>query len=194
MTAEPAVEATAYLALGSNVGDRASHLAHALRRLGEECDLTGVSSVFESDPVGYHDQPPFLNMVARVCCRRSPRELLDLSLEIEAERGRVRSFRGAPRTLDVDLLLHGERVVAEAGLEIPHPRMADRAFVLVPLLEVDPGAVEPGTKRPYADRLRDLVVAGRGARADEPLGSDVAAGLGLRVVMRGEELLDDTGS
>lgn len=197
MTPDQQAETTAFLALGSNVGDRRSHLAHAIRRLDDEDEVTGLSRVFESEPVGYVDQPPFLNMVVRLCTRRSPRELLDLALAIEGERGRERTFRGAPRTLDVDVLLHGRRVVDEPGLELPHPRMADRPFVLVPLLELERGLREPGTGRSYAELLSRLVtVDGHGrelglAEPDRGVGVDGDVDLrelGLRVYMDGAEL------
>lgn len=142
---------TAFLGLGSNVGDRRAHLAHALHRLDTLSELTGVSSVWETDPVGYEDQRRFLNLVVRIVTRASPRELLRRTREIERERGRERRFRNAPRTLDIDLLLYGDRVVDEEGLEIPHPRMPERAFVVVPLLELDSGLVDPRTGEPYAE-------------------------------------------
>jgi 2-amino-4-hydroxy-6-hydroxymethyldihydropteridine diphosphokinase len=142
-----------YLGLGSNVGDREGHLAHALRRLDGETDLGAVSAVYETEPVGFVDQGPFLNMVARLETGRGPEELLGLVRDIEAERQRARTFRNAPRTLDIDILLYGRRMVRAEGLTIPHPRMHERPFVLVPLLELEPELTEPGTGRPYRDLL-----------------------------------------
>ena len=142
----------AYLGLGSNVGDRKAHLAHALRRLDEEYRLTGVSSVWETEPVGYEDQARFLNLVARVETDASARSLLDTVRGIEEERGRERRFRNAPRTLDIDILLYGDAVLDEEGLTVPHPRMHERTFVLVPLLELDPGIRDPGTGERYAEQ------------------------------------------
>lgn len=163
----------AFLGLGSNVGDRQAHLAHALHQLDALYELTGVSSVWETDPVGYEDQRRFLNLVARIATRASPRELLRTTRKIEAERGRERRFRNAPRTLDIDLLLYGDRVVEEEGLEIPHPRMAERAFVVVPLLELDPGLVDPRTGESYAEM-----------DAATPSSNE------MHRIMDGEELLD----
>ncbi|MFW6331642.1 MAG: 2-amino-4-hydroxy-6-hydroxymethyldihydropteridine diphosphokinase [Gemmatimonadota bacterium] len=206
--------ADAYLALGSNVGGRRAHLAFALRRLGELGRITGLSSVWETDPVGFREQRRFLNMVVRLVTPLEPLELLESTRSIERDRGRTPDFRNAPRTLDIDILLHGDRRVVEDGLRIPHPRMRERPFVLVPLLELDPTIADPGSGRPYADDLAGLVgrhsVRAPGPalaprerdeddlRAATDLGdagelgnlSDLAA-LGVRRVMDGEELLDD---
>lgn len=176
----------AYVGLGSNIGDRERHLEHALRRLAGAAALEAVSGVYETEPVGYLQQPPFLNAVARVGTSLGPRGLLALARDIEAERNRERAFPGAPRTLDVDILLYGDRIVEEPGLRVPHPRMADRAFVLVPLLELDGDLTDPVTGVPYGERLARL--RRDAGAADGPAGLDA---LGLRRVMRGERLLDD---
>jgi 2-amino-4-hydroxy-6-hydroxymethyldihydropteridine diphosphokinase len=164
-----------YLGLGSNVGDRAAHLAHALARLGEEARITGLSSVYETDPVGITDQPRFLNMVARIEADLEPEQLLHLARAIEAERHRVRTVRNAPRTLDVDILLFGDRQIRQEGLTVPHPRMNERPFVLAPLLELAPDLTEPGTGRRYAD----IFAAGGGV-----------SGAGMVLTMSGEALLE----
>jgi 2-amino-4-hydroxy-6-hydroxymethyldihydropteridine diphosphokinase len=164
-----------YLGLGSNVGDRAAHLAHALARLGQEARITGLSSVYETDPVGITDQPRFLNMVARIEADLEPEQLLHLARAIEAERHRVRTVRNAPRTLDVDILLFGDRQIRQEGLAIPHPRMNERPFVLAPLLELAPDLAEPGTGRRYAD-----IFAARGG----------ISGAGMVLTMPGEALLE----
>lgn len=145
-----------YLGLGSNVGDREAHLAHAVARLQGEGRVTGVSSVYETDPVGYLDQPPFLNLVVRLETAHDPEDLLRRTRDVEAARGRERAFRNAPRTLDIDILLYGDRQLRLEGLTVPHPRMNDRPFVLVPLLELAPGLLEPGTGRPYREVLDSL--------------------------------------
>ena len=170
-----AVSVTAFLGLGSNVGDRRAHLAHALHRLEEEYELTGVSSVWETDPVGYEDQSPFLNLVARVEADGGARSLLETVRRIEAERGRERTFRNAPRTLDIDVLLYGDAVVDEEGLTVPHPRMRDRPFVLVPLLELDAGLADPRT----GERYGEMKAASSSSRT------------GMERLMAGEELRDD---
>lgn len=125
--------------LGSNLGDRLAHLATGVRGLERLLEGLRCSPVYETEPVGaaYTGQPAFLN----VCCvgetRTPPRPLLDRFRALESEAGRTRPEGGdAPRTLDVDLLLYGERVIDEPGLQVPHPRMAERAFVLVPLADV----------------------------------------------------------
>lgn len=141
-------EVTAFLGLGSNVGDRLANLEAALRDLDadEETAVEEISGVYETEPVGGVEQPDFLNLVARVATRRRPRELLDLCHEVEAAHGRDRSRepRHGPRTLDVDILLYGDERVDEPDLEVPHPRLTERAFVLVPLAELlPPGAALP---------------------------------------------------
>lgn len=147
---------TAYVGIGSNLPERAAHLTHALHRLDEVATVSGASGVYESDAVGCPAQPSYLNMVARLETELGPEALLERLQGIEAERGRERSFKNAPRTLDLDLLLHGDHRLDLPGLTIPHPRMTKRAFVLVPLLELDPGLVEPHSGRPYRDYLADL--------------------------------------
>lgn len=164
-TAGPALQAEvrAFLGLGANVGDREGHLGHAVRRLQHALRVTGLSSVYHTAPVGNLRQRHFLNMVVRVETGRSARELLALTRTIEAERGRVRSVRNAPRTLDIDLLLHGDAIISEPDLEVPHPRMADRAFVLVPLLELEPELRDPRTGSPYRTYLEGAAGAVRRA-------------------------------
>lgn len=135
----------AYLALGSNVGDRLGSLRGALALLSRWVTVEAASGVYESDPVGYEDQPRFLNAVVRVATALPPRALLARCLEVEAELGRTRSFRNAPRIIDIDIVLYEDRIVDEPGLSIPHPRMMERAFVLQPLLELEPDARHPAS-------------------------------------------------
>ena len=116
--------------------------------------MSGLSSVYETVPVGYLDQGPFLNMAVRLETRLEPTELHGVARDLEAERSRERTVRNAPRTLDVDLLLYGALRLESEELVIPHPRMADRPFVLVPLLELDPGLADPVTGRPYGAMLK----------------------------------------
>ncbi len=157
--------ATAWLGLGTNVGARARHLRHALHALAREpaVALTGVSTVYETEPVGYTDQPRFLNMVVRLETSLEPEDLLALGRRLERERGRERTVRNGPRTLDVDILLYDDRRIDRPGLTIPHPRMRERAFVLVPLLELDPDLVDPTTGRPLAEA--EAAVPAPGMRA-----------------------------
>jgi len=142
----------AYVSIGTNLGDRDAHLALALRRLAElpDTELVAVSPVFETDPVGPPPQGPFLNAVARLRTRLAPRALLEALLAIEQEAGRVRGERNAARTLDLDLLLHGDRVLEEPGLILPHPRLAERPFVLEPLAALAPALVHPTLGEPIA--------------------------------------------
>lgn len=106
--------------------------------------LARMSSLYRSAPVGYIDQPDFINAVALIETALTPRMLLDALLQIEQRLGRVRDFPNAPRTLDLDLILYGDTVCAEPALTIPHPRMHERTFVLVPLAEIAPDTVVPG--------------------------------------------------
>lgn len=136
-----------YIGVGANLGDREATIRTALDRLDaeEEIEVVRVSSLRETDPVGYVDQPRFLNGAAALETDLPPRELLERMLAVERELGRVRDGpRFGPRTIDLDLLLYGDAVVDEPGLLIPHPRMAERAFVLEPLAELDPELVVPG--------------------------------------------------
>lgn len=133
------------VALGSNLGDRQAHLDFAVRRLRESIDSLVVSRAIETDPVGDASQPRFLNAAAVGTTVLSARGLLELLLRIEGERGRERPRSGAARTLDLDLVLYGDAVIAEPGLEVPHPRFRDRAFVLEPLAEIGADLRDPVT-------------------------------------------------
>ena len=132
-----------YIALGSNLGDRLEHLRAGLRGLAGQVDVDAVSDVVESEAVGYLDQPDFLNAVVRGRTRLDPEKLLGLLLSVEARSGRRRTKVGGPRTLDMDLIFYGDRVIDTTILSVPHPRWSERAFVCVPLLQVDPGRVDP---------------------------------------------------
>ncbi|WP_370452181.1 2-amino-4-hydroxy-6-hydroxymethyldihydropteridine diphosphokinase [Cohnella sp. AR92] len=128
----------AYAALGANLGDREATLREAIRRLGNSdgTELVRVSDFYETDPVGYTDQPAFLNMAVSLRTKLSPLQLLHRLLEIENELGRVRTIRWGPRAVDLDLLRY-EGVEMDSGeLTLPHPRMHERSFVLVPLQDV----------------------------------------------------------
>lgn len=129
---------TAFLGLGSNLGKREEMLREALERLNrrEGIQIDRVSDIYETDPVGYTDQPPFLNLVCKIRTALSPHELLDTVLEIERELGRERLIRWGPRTVDIDVLLYGSEHIDTPDLSVPHPRLMERAFVLVPLADV----------------------------------------------------------
>lgn len=128
----------AYLALGSNLGEREDHLKLAINAIHAipETTVTALSHVYETDPVGFEDQPAFLNMVIRVETTLSPEELLRRTLAIEQELGRVRTIRWGPRLIDIDILFYEDWQVSEPDLQIPHPAMVERAFVLVPLRDI----------------------------------------------------------
>ncbi len=159
----------AAIGFGSNLGDRSSHIADAVGSLSESGSLVRVSSLYETDPIGGPEQGPYLNAVAIIETDLSVRELLMRCLEIEREHGRERRERWGPRTLDLDVLLYGEQVVAGPDLTVPHPRMAERRFVLEPLLEAWPDAVLPdGT--PISDLIPP--VAGQKVRKLEAVVPD----------------------
>jgi 2-amino-4-hydroxy-6-hydroxymethyldihydropteridine diphosphokinase len=149
---KPRKESTiAYVGLGANLGERETTIAEALRRMDED-ECTSVlrsTAPIETEPVGYEDQPRFLNAAARVATTRSARELLALLLQVERELGRVRSEgpRYGPRKIDLDLLLYGDETIDEPGLEVPHPRLHERRFALEPLAELDPALAVPGRGR-----------------------------------------------
>lgn len=128
--------ATVYLGIGSNLGDRLENLKEAVRLLAPAVRVTAHSSYYETDPVGYTDQPLFLNACIRGETELSPQDLLRLCKHIEEERQRVATVRWGPRTCDVDILLYGDFTLVTTELIIPHERMQERAFVLVPLAEI----------------------------------------------------------
>lgn len=151
----------AYLALGSNLGDRLELLREAVRRLGESegIEVARSSRVFETEPVG-PPQPAYLNAVIEVRTTLDPRQLLEACRAAEDELGRVRTERWGPRTIDVDILTFDDRTVDEPDLQIPHPRMHERGFVLVPLGELDVDPMLPGGRRLAEIRLAPDVVFG----------------------------------
>jgi 2-amino-4-hydroxy-6-hydroxymethyldihydropteridine diphosphokinase len=136
----------AYVGLGANLGEREATMRRAIELLDdEEVRVVGTSTFRETDPVGYEDQPRFLNAAVCVETELSPRDLLERLLAVERNLGRTREGpRYGPRTIDLDLLLYGEELVDEPGLRVPHPRLAERRFALEPLFELDPALVVPG--------------------------------------------------
>jgi 2-amino-4-hydroxy-6-hydroxymethyldihydropteridine diphosphokinase len=145
---------TAFIALGGNLGDPESTVRQGIAALAElpQGRLVAASSLYRSAALGNADQPDFVNAVAQLSTALAPQSLLAALLAIEKRFGRERSFRNAPRTLDLDLLLYDAQTVDEPELAVPHPRMHERAFVLAPLLELAPDCVIPG-KGPAADWL-----------------------------------------
>jgi 2-amino-4-hydroxy-6-hydroxymethyldihydropteridine diphosphokinase len=145
------------IALGSNLGDRESHLAYARDRLAELLANARFSSTIETAPVGAPDQqPPYLNAAAVGRTALDARSLLGRLLDIERERGRTRTFANAARTLDLDLILFGSEQIEEPGLIVPHPRFRERGFVLQPLVEIAPDLRDPATGCTIAELVRRL--------------------------------------
>ncbi|MEE8619251.1 MAG: 2-amino-4-hydroxy-6-hydroxymethyldihydropteridine diphosphokinase [Dehalococcoidales bacterium] len=142
MEAEPL---TVYLGLGSNVGNRQDNLDRALDLLSQRLRIGEVSSIYNTEPIGNVNQPRFLNLVCQAYTRLVPRELLTLAKGIELKLGRVLGKSNAPRPIDIDILFYGDLVIETPELVIPHPRLTERAFVLVPLTEIAPDLVHPAS-------------------------------------------------
>jgi 2-amino-4-hydroxy-6-hydroxymethyldihydropteridine diphosphokinase len=151
---------TVAIALGSNLGDRTVHLHQAAARLAELLPDFRLSRLVETDPEGVGPQPRFLNAAAVATTELDARAVLDLLLAIERIHARARPFPGAPRTLDLDLILHGGTVIEEPGLVVPHPRFRERRFVLDPLNEIAPGLRDPVTGLTVQELLARLDAAG----------------------------------
>jgi len=154
----------AFIGLGANLGEPEVQVRRALSALAAipKTRLLAASSLYRSPPLGYAAQPDFVNAVAGIETELSATALLEALLAIETRAGRTRDFPNAPRTLDLDLLLYAERVIAEPGLLVPHPRMHQRAFVLAPLAEIAPDAIVPG-KGP----VRTLLAACRNQKVEK---------------------------
>jgi len=134
----------AYLSCGSNMGDRIANLRSAIRDLrAGPIVVRRISSVYETEPVGFRDQPWFMNIALEIETSLAPHEMLASCRKIEAAHGRIRSFTGAPRPLDLDILLYEDLILDEPSLQIPHPRMAERRFVLQPLVQIAPEVRHP---------------------------------------------------
>jgi 2-amino-4-hydroxy-6-hydroxymethyldihydropteridine diphosphokinase len=151
------VSKSAFVGIGSNLGDREGNLLQAVALLSEEdgIDVVAVSEIRETDPVGPVEQGPFLNGAVRIETDLTPRELLERLLAVEERLGRVRRERWGPRTIDLDLLLYGDDVVDEPGLTVPHPRLHERRFALEPLSDLAPSLEIPG-KGPISALLAEL--------------------------------------
>ncbi|UXH42859.1 2-amino-4-hydroxy-6-hydroxymethyldihydropteridine diphosphokinase [Rossellomorea vietnamensis] len=149
---------TAYISLGSNMGDRAGYLEKAINILSShgKIEVTKRSSLYETDPVGFTEQDQFLNMVIEIRTSLSPETLLHQCLQVEIDLGREREFKWGPRIIDLDILLFNHETIEAENLLIPHPRMQERAFVLIPLLEVAPSIEHPSFNAPLAEFLDEI--------------------------------------
>ncbi|NRD77493.1 2-amino-4-hydroxy-6-hydroxymethyldihydropteridine diphosphokinase [Bacillus sp. BRMEA1] len=152
------MENLACIALGSNIGDRYANLIDAIKMLTGFSDihLVNYSSVYETDPVGYEDQDQFLNMVMEIKTTLNAQQLLERCLKVETDLGRKREIRWGPRTLDLDILTFNQENIETEKLVVPHPRMLERAFVLVPLSEMKPDLYLPGMEKPISACLNQL--------------------------------------
>jgi 2-amino-4-hydroxy-6-hydroxymethyldihydropteridine diphosphokinase len=146
----------AYIGIGSNVGDREANCRKAIELLAEAGRVVRVSSLYRTEPVGFHEQEDFINAVAEVETDRTPGDLLRACHAIEDRLGRKRGVRWGPRTADLDILLYGSQVVNQPGLAIPHPSMSIRKFVLIPLVEIAPDVVNPQLHRTATQLLDEL--------------------------------------
>jgi 2-amino-4-hydroxy-6-hydroxymethyldihydropteridine diphosphokinase len=145
-----------FLLTGGNIGDRIANINEAQKKIAAECGpVVNASSVYETAAWGKEDQPGFLNQVLQIQTALSPAALLDTILNIEQSLGRKRGVKYGPRNIDIDIILFNDEIIEEAGLHIPHPRMQDRRFVLVPLAEIAPGKMHPVFSKTVEQLLRE---------------------------------------
>ena len=148
--------AEAYIALGSNLGNKEENIRRAINLVREKCNILDFSSIYETEPIGYKEQDSFLNCVVKVETDLEPKELLDFVLSIEKRLGRVRTFKNAPRIIDLDILFYENKVINYNGLIIPHPRLHERAFVLEPIKEISGNLIHPVLKNSIMEIHKNL--------------------------------------
>mgnify|MGYP001095101200 CR=1 FL=1 len=149
-----------YLSLGSNLGDRQSNLEAVRSALPPDIVIRECSSIYETEPWGYLDQPDFLNQILLAETKLSARELLAFIKDLEKSIGRVPNFRFGPRLVDIDIIFYGNQIIQEPDLKVPHPRFSKRAFVLVPLVEISPDLIVPGTDQKLSEMLDEVDTSG----------------------------------
>ncbi len=147
---------TVYLSLGSNIGERQENLDKAVDFLSQKLQVAKVSSVYDTAPVGDIEQPRFLNLVCQAYTRLAPKELLAVAKGIESKLGRKPGKPDAPRPMDIDILFYGDKVIKTPELIIPHPRLVERAFVLIPLNEIAPDLVHPVSGKTIKELLKGI--------------------------------------
>lgn len=147
-----------YLSLGSNIGNRAKNCLKAIEALAKlkDTQVISQSSLYETDPVGYEDQAPFINMAVKITTNMSATDLLSHIKSIETSLGRAKTFKWGPRVIDMDILLFDDEIISIPGLKIPHPAMANRAFVLLPLAEIASESVHPEKKITVACMAKEV--------------------------------------
>jgi len=151
---------TIFLSMGSNLGDRLTNLQDAIRSLPPNIQLLSQSQIYETEPWGYIEQPAFLNLVIKANTELPPKNVLTFIKDIEVALGRKATFRFGPRLIDLDILLYDDLVLNSPGLTIPHPRLTERGFVLIPLAELAPDLIHPVTRKTIQQLLSTLDTTG----------------------------------